>query len=270
MDSKNNSGKWIVVSFGSHGKWVKAIKRLSKQVERLDKNLTFIAYDERKIKSLKEWKGIEKLTIDHPKGFGLWIWKPIIIFDVLQNNPEALGVIYLDAGCEINVNSVSKVRFHQYLDIVKKRDLLTFEMNLLEYNYTKHQTIDKIYPNLQIDSKQISATVIFVKNSNKAKIIINEWQNLLSEENNKHLIGNSIQSDSEYSLIAHRHDQSVLSLLLRKFHINPIPDETYWAPNWNNLGSSYPIWATRNHHYFSVTFFPKIQSFIRKMKRIKL
>jgi hypothetical protein len=260
-----------VVSFGSHRKWHYALKRLAKQVQRLDLNLVFLTYGEKELKQLKEWVDITSFITQHSQGYGLWLWKPLIIQDALDKNKDALGVIYLDAGCELNVNHISKQRFKEYLDLALREHLLVFEMNLLEYNYTSHEVINRIYPNLLEDHKQISAAVIFVKNSIKARKIIKMWHELITENDNANLIGKVYKTilekdTSKPALISHRNDQSILSLVLRKLNIITIPDETYWAPDWKNLGKNYPIWVTRNHHYYSVTFFPKVQSIIRKIK----
>ena len=262
-----------MVSFGSHRKWHYALKRLAKQIKRLDLNLEFHTYGEKELTQLKEWVDIRSLISQYSQGYGLWIWKPLIILDALNKNKDALGVLYLDAGCELNINDVSKLRFQEYLDLVLREDLLVFEMDLLEYNYTSHEVINRIYPNLLENQKQTSAAVIFVKNSMEARQIINIWQELITENNNANLIGNVhktiLEKDtSKPALISHRNDQSILSLILRKFNKITLSDETYWAPNWEKLGKNYPIWVTRNHHYFSVTFFPKVQSIIRKIKKI--
>lgn len=268
-----STGKWVVVSFGSHRKWHYALKRLAKQVRQFDLNLIFLPYGEKELKRIKEWSDIKGFITQYPKGYGLWIWKPLIILDALDKNKDALGVIYLDAGCEINVNDLSKLRFQEYLNQALKEQLLVFEMKLLEFHYTNHEVIKRIYPNTLEDHKQISAAVIFVKNSTKARKIIEVWQKLTTENNKTNLIGNSFSVIPEKdrfkpAMISHRNDQSILSLVLRKFNVMPIPDETYWAPDWNTKGKNYPIWVARNHRYFSITFLPKAQSLIRRIKQI--
>jgi hypothetical protein len=268
-----STGKWVVVSFGSHRKWHYALKRLARQVQRLDLNLIFLPYGEKELKRLKEWSDIKGLITQYPKGYGLWVWKPLIILDALDKNKDALGVIYLDAGCEINVNDLSKLRFQEYLNQVLKEHLLVFEMKLLEYHYTNHEVIKRIYPGALENQKQISAAAIFVKNSTKARKIIEVWQKLTTENDYTNLIGDDYKTIQEKdsvktNMISHRHDQSILSLVLRKCNVITISDETYWAPDWNNLGKNYPIWVVRNHRFFSVTFLPCVQSLIRKIKQI--
>ena len=71
-------------------------------------------------------------------------------------------------------------------------------------------------------------------------------------------------NNKSFKLIAHRNDQSIFSLLIRKNKIKPILDETFWGPTWKK-GSNYPIWATRNRHKFSVMHLSTFQNLIRKL-----
>ena len=52
------------------------------------------------------------------KGFGYWCWKPDIILNILNkiNNDDCL--LYLDAGCHLNING--KKRLPKNIEIIKK------------------------------------------------------------------------------------------------------------------------------------------------------
>jgi hypothetical protein len=48
------------------------------------------------------------------------------------------------------------------------------------------------------------------------------------------------------NFIAHRQDQSILSVLWKGAEIPTLPDETWFAPNWGTAASQFPIWSIRN------------------------
>ena len=86
----------------------------------------------------------------------------------------------------------------------------------------------------------------FLKNTKENRFIIDECK-LISTENNYHYIDDSESSIPNHKTFKgeHRFDQSIFSLISKKYNFYCISDETYWHPNWNNGGKEYPIWATR-------------------------
>ena len=53
------------------------------------------------------------------------------------------------------------------------------------------------------------------------------------------------QSNNEVGFIEHRHDQSILSLLLKQYGTSVIPLEEVYRPNWNLYSRFYPILTQR-------------------------
>ena len=61
------------------------------------------------------------------------------------------------------------------------------------------------------------------------------------------LIDDSPAPDEVPGFIAHRHDQSVFSILAHRRGIAHAPDETYWPPNWE-AHLDYPLHTRRWKH----------------------
>jgi hypothetical protein len=261
---------WIVVTFSSGKTWNKAIRRNQKMLEKkLNYNLIYAPYDEKFLKETKYWQQIERFTSENSNGFGLWIWKPLILLDALSKYHFAQGAIYIDAGCEINLNKKSSKRLEYYKKMATENNFLTFELDHLEHDYTNHNVIANFLPNLPNNSKQICATTFLIANSSYATNFLITWYDKMKENNFYNLKpSNNYDTDSlELKHINHRHDQSVFSLLLKSENISPIKDETYWAPNWKKSGLEFPIWATRNRRGYSVKIFPKLQIFLKYLAR---
>ncbi len=71
------------------------------------------------------------------RGFGYWSWKPWAIHHVLQDMQEGDRLLYLDAGCHININGAK--RFREYVDMLDRdsRGMLVFTNGQPEYKWTK-------------------------------------------------------------------------------------------------------------------------------------
>ena len=273
MSSKHSKELWLVVAFGSGAKWHKALKRIEKSIGgNLDEiSLTYVPYNEVSLEKIHEYPEIKKFIITNSIGYGYWIWKPLIVLDALSKYPNANGVIYIDAGCELNLNKTSLKRLLAYTKMAKQRHILTFELQFLEYEYTSHHIIKEMVPNLPELSKQICATTFLASNSLHTKKLLKQWYSYMKSNHFSYLKSKPIKrpAKSAIKLIVHRNDQSIFSLLMRKNRIEPIPDETFWGPKWKE-GGDYPIWATRNRQRYSVRYLPTFQNLIRaSRKKIK-
>jgi hypothetical protein len=78
------------------------------------------------------------------------------------------------------------------------------------------------------------------------------------------LIDPDIQSPG---FIEHRHDQSLLSLILEQRGYLGSPDETFFEPEWLAFGTNYPIWTTRLRSGFQSTSSSLPMKVLRKIER---
>ena len=191
----------------------------------------------------KFWRKHCHFIDNNLKGYGFWIWKPYIIQKYLQAMDSNDILIYMDAGCSINTRG--KKRLREYIDIINNQTehgILSFQMNHLEeIKYTKRKLFEHFKTDIQdIQSGQCMATVIIVKKTLQSMKIINEWYDVASIP---HLLNDDIGIE-DYRFTSHRHDQSIYSLLVKKYGSIKIPDETYFAPDWKT-GVQFPFWATR-------------------------
>jgi hypothetical protein len=118
--------------------------------------------------------------------------------------------------------------------------MLTFQSSFKECEYTKGDVLHELdftRPE-QLDSNQIMATIIIIKNTNKTQQFINTWYETMRKNNYSMCDDTPSIVSNHNKFIDHRHDQSVFSVLVKKNKIQYIPDETF-----NNPKS--PIQATR-------------------------
>jgi hypothetical protein len=176
------------------------------------------------------------------KGYGYWIWKPYLIHKKLNELNEGDILVYADCGCEINING--KKRFNEYIDMLDNNEnnygIISFQMEHLEKLWTKKAILQwfEADENIKNTGQCIGGIQIIKKNEHSINII-NEWLN-----NIKYEFINDTRNDEEPYFIENRHDQSIYSIIVKKYGSIKLSDET-WFHDWNN-GINYPILAKRN------------------------
>lgn len=184
-------------------------------------------------------------------GLGYWIWKPYLIHSLL-NDPrwEFDILVYLDAGCSINSKTISsRNRFQEYCELASSSGGLFFEMrDQIERSWNKRATIKALDAGdpLILDSNQILGGITFFTRTRESIALAENWLQFSSFENYRLLNDENSADLEESSFRAHRHDQAILSLLVKKSSFTIVPDETYFPNAWKTKGANFPIWATRN------------------------
>jgi hypothetical protein len=249
-ENKMNETNWCVVSFGSSPDWLPALKRLKLQTSKSKIFKYFEGYTD---KWVYEQYGQSQTTIEfieqNKRGFGLWFWKAEIILDVFKRKPEIEGVLYIDAGCEININPTSKIRLLEYIKLANEKNGLAFELPFKEIEWTEPFVIQEIYPKLSATELQIAGGILFLPNTTKSLQVLQDWSINNSKKEYSLLRGKSPNNGTDElnsGVVEHRFDQSIISLIWKKNSLFTIPDETFWHPNWIQTGANYPIWATRS------------------------
>lgn len=192
---------------------------------------------------------------ENDRGFGNWIWKPFLVNYILENILEDNDIlVYLDSGCEIS--KYGKNLFDRYIRETDESEALFFSTGKKEKEWTKRDLFERLgisYDNYS--GKQIQATFFFLKRTINTLALTKNWLNI-SLENNYHFIkdSNSISiNDIEFK--EHRHDQSILSLIisLKNYHIinmNMCFESRFYFINSYVL--NFPIHAIRNKSNFSI------------------
>ena len=179
------------------------------------------------------------------RGYGFWLWKPYIIKTFLDKLQDGNILVYADAGCTINPNGLP--RFNEYMNILDTNEdnygIISFQMNHLpEIKYSKRLLLETIGATEEMAmSGQCIATTMIIKKNAHSTMVVDKWWELAQ---NYELINDVRMPQENPQFIDHRHDQSIFSVLVKKYGSIKIPDETIFYPDWTK-GLDYPIWATR-------------------------
>ncbi len=184
-----------------------------------------ISYSPRDIDA--EFRKKNASILNQKRGNGFWLWKPYIIKKTLALLQENDYLIYLDSGAYY-INSV------QYLIIEmkkKKQDIMVFELPFKECYYTKRD----VFISMKCDEFQYTntnqrmATMLIVKKTNWTDCFINEWLEFAQIED---IITDSKNHMGKYNyngFIDNRHDQSILSVLSKKYKIKAFRDPSQYG-----------------------------------------
>lgn len=187
-----------------------------------------------------------KNFLSSTRGYGYWMWKYFLISESMKSIPEGDIICYADIGCTFN--NFGRSKFDEYCSLTSEHGSLCFDLGYLERAYTKMDTYLRVFPDTldHINTGHHCATTFFLKNNQVNRSIIEEIKEICVEDGHHYITDASSSKSNHSEFREHRHDQSVFSLISKKYDFYCIPDETYWAPDWNNTGRIYPIWATRN------------------------
>lgn len=254
-----NSYKKYFCTFASSN-MSKALDRIKRQARDLDFFEGIFIYDENRLDNTFREKFKDKLK-SKVRGFGYWVWKPQIILQSLEKIDMGDILLYTDAGCHLNKKGVKKLE--EYFEGVNKSELgigvTQFVIKskdsalVSESNFEKEWTKGDIFSFFNVLDKeeicntgQYQGTVLFVKKTEKTLDFIKNELSIF--EKNFNLVDDSDSIVENFrGFKENRHDQSLLSILLKTQKENPfiIPASEIYQSNWILL-KEYPILAKRD------------------------
>ena len=211
------------ISFGGPSPfYYRAVNRLCGEAKDTKLFDSVIGYTDEHLKSdTNFWKQHGKFISKNRKGYGYWLWKPYLIKKRLKEIKDGELLFYTDAGSSFNVKYPSnfmKVRIAE----VKKTKKIMGIFTCPERNYNKIDLVKYFgYENspLFLRHRQHAAGAILMMKTPEVVKFIDEWYELTYKDN-YHFIDDtpSVEPETKHFLV-HRHDQSIYSLLTKKYNI---------------------------------------------------
>jgi hypothetical protein len=167
--------------------------------------------------------------LDQPRGCGYWLWKPYLIDRELKRMKEGEILIYCDAGVEI-INNVNHI-----IDRMAG-DIFLFGNMFKHVHWCKADVIVTINDDWHNNpfagySQQVQASVLFIRNAEKARVFVKEWMGVCTIRG---LIDDSQSNFPNHpEFQEHRHDQAILTTLAYRERITPF----HWWPAMYNAGN---------------------------------
>lgn len=165
----------------------------------------------------KEFYEQNRQILVQERGKGYWLWKPYFIYKTLMLCGDGDWVVYADSGTYYRKN------IKTYIEGLEKEgiEFISRTTKFKEKEFTKRDVFielgcDSPY---YTDSLQRAASVILIKNIPHNRQIIEEW---LGHAQNIHWITdepNHCGEENYKEFIDHRHDQSLFSLVCKKYNV---------------------------------------------------
>jgi hypothetical protein len=199
-----------------------------------------------------------KNILSEKRGNGLWLWKPYFILKVLNEINDGDYLVYLDSGA-FYIRNV-----HSLIQRLKStnQDMMLFETPLIESQWTKKGVF--IAMNTYTEgirfSNQMMATVIIMIKSEYSLNFVNKWLRLCQQENL--IFPKDKGSCDDFMYIAHREDQSILSVLAKKEGIVPFSDPTDYGKfptKYIRIKRFFQINTQQDSHKIKKTYFLSIR-----------
>jgi hypothetical protein len=190
--------------------------RIKKEAENFERFDNIICYSPENFDNEFKSKHHDFIEKNH-RGYGYWLWKPYFVQRTLLEMKENDILVYLDSGCQLNKDATKK--FDEYIEIVEKSDHgnIAFEMPYIEQDWTKGDIFEELKMNITQygNTKQFAAGMIVMRKCTNTIKIVKDWYKYSQDY---HLIDDSSSvSLNAPSFIENRHDQSIISLIRKKF-----------------------------------------------------
>lgn len=171
------------------------------------------------------------------RGGGYWLWKPYIIHKALMMMSEGELLFYCDSGSEF-VNSIDSL----LSSCGSNFNIVPFEIQTIEKHWTKRDCF--VLMDLDCESirnsKQICSGFSLWQKSDFTINFVKEWMTYSQDERIVTDMPNVLGQSNYEGFVEHRHDQSIFSLLIKKYKIQVYRDP---AQHGNLERSLYPASA---------------------------
>jgi hypothetical protein len=213
------------------------------------------------------------LLQDEPKAIGRWIWKPYLCSEFAKTKGDFL---YLDAGSYLNFeNFRARERLSDYIRMLDNSPVLAFQIREKQFSagkenserfFSREELLNFCDPKKQIeDSNQIEANVIFFRAGEVSSAFFKEVLHVATVNNFFFMRDNREASIQNVSEDLYRYDQSIFSILYKKWNFKLVQNETWFHPNWKISGRNFPIWTTRNRTGVDI-FKPRLRDLPEKIE----
>lgn len=200
-----------------------------------------------------------KHILKSSRGDGYWLWKPYFIKKSLDAVNTGDFVFYCDSGSHF----IKPITPLIDISIVNKQDIIAFELAHIEKIWTKRDAFyymdcdeSKYY-----NSQQILGSFSLWRKSALSMDFVNEWLNYAQDDKIITDLDNQCGLPNYPKFQDHRHDQSIFSLLIKKYNLEVYRDPSQYGnnetQNYHNSKYKQLIQLTRKG---KITFFKKVSN----------
>src|ERR1051326_249107 len=160
------------------------------------------------------WNQHGRFLLEHRRGCGYFLWKPLLIGVTLSELPENDFLIYADAGCEMVLANAPALLDFLPAESTKDLSAIPLEAFHTTARWTNNFCLSRIdNSDRYLDRPQFAASMLFIKNTEASRDLVGRWLERSSSADYGCLIDRPGENEgAEFQ--EHRHDQAILSLLV--------------------------------------------------------
>ena len=190
-----------------------------------------------------------KDILDQPRGNGYWLWKPFIVLDALNKVNDGDYVFYMDSGSSL-VDDV-----HLLINAMEqaKTNIMVFVGPEIEKVWTKRDAfilMDCDSPEYA-DTPQIGATYVLLKKCNESIEFVKQWLHYMTDARIVTDMPNQMGKENYPEFMENRHDQSCLSLLVKKHKLPLFRNPSEYGLNLKSFSEDV---ISRSSSYSQITY----------------
>jgi hypothetical protein len=196
----------------------------------------------------KEFKQKYSDIFKEKRGNGLWLWKPYFVNKVLEASTDGDVIFYCDSGAFFIRNPQLVID-----ELSEENPLFVCDIPLIESCWTKPICFEKMECNNEWikKSNQIIATYFVFRVNHFTRNFMKEWldyccdYDLLSSAGLK-----KYDKPTKYmgnAFVSHREDQSIFSLLCKKYNVTPHRDISQRGRDPESYKSKWYAYCEPNH-----------------------
>ena len=175
------------------------------------------------------------------RGYGYWIWKSILLEDMLEKIPEGDIVLYADAGCGISTTPAARANMAAWVSdcLTHPTHRLSFQMGHLAEVWTKADVFTALNATADEFTKtgQHIGGIQMYQNTPENRRFLQTYKAALAADNYHYVTDAPSRVPNPACYRDHRHDQSILSLLFK------IHGSANRVDHWQD--PDYPVMALR-------------------------
>ena len=249
------------LTFGAGEGFINAARRLSSQAYHTCIFEEIFCYTNSDLKNMSDfWNAHGDFVQKNPRMYGYGVWKPYLVLETLKKMNDGDRLFYADSGCDFDVDCENIKQ--NYFDIIRKMKEHNVFVNATYCNNDKHMNKKDFVVEMdmlnhaEFPTSQIQATTFLIIKNDLTMHFAEEWYRLCSHYHNIDDSPSQIQNDPDYN--EHRHDQSVLSLLLKKLDLNHFKKlgnynlEYVICLNRNRSGNHYTACRVTGSDYYDI------------------
>jgi hypothetical protein len=223
-----------------------------------------VSYTDMDLQCMSDFWDVHGEFVDkHPIMFGYGIWKPYLVMKELEGLNDGDILFYADPGCDFDLDCenpkeefekiVANLKDHKFIASTSNSLIIT-DRNMTKMDAVKYMDMED-HPGYL--TEQIQATTFVLEKCERTSKFVKEWYELCSHY---HLINDdeSVVPNNPTDYNDHRHEQSVMSLLLKKRAFYPVPDqitiESVICLSNNRSGTHYPACRVTGSSLYSLHF----------------